>query len=377
MATDETLTHRDLLAALDSPDWSATVQAVAAAETRLRGSIVGDPQVEEIVAKLVALASHTKWEVRRAVANAAAQVPHSIFERVLAKLALDDNSRVRQAAEYAALRRRDSRHASTLGKQHEDRINSILDDFETRFGSKGRDAVKRAAEQISNIFARELYHEVIKLLSPLAVSADRLRTQLSDPNVRPEALAEEAERIGRRVKQVRAVLDGMRAYTAQPTLTFKAEVLRELVQEAAGVARDSDGGGKSQRPSIGVNVPSDLVVDVARARFVQALTNVLLNAIEAYRDLEKLKPIQVRADPQEGLVTITVEDSGCGMSTEGQRDAVTLFATSKPNGTGVGLPLAVKIVESEHGGRLTIESVKDRGTVVRIIIPKHRPVDHV
>jgi C4-dicarboxylate-specific signal transduction histidine kinase len=143
------------------------------------------------------------------------------------------------------------------------------------------------------------------------------------------------------------------------------------------VARDSDGGGKSQRPSIGVNVPSDLVVDVARARFVQALTNVWLNAIEAYRDLETLKPIQVRADPQEGLVTITVEDSGCGMSAEGQRDAVTLFATSKPNGTGVGLPLAVKIVESEHGGRLTIESVKDRGTVVRIIIPRHRPVDHV
>ncbi|MBI3476453.1 MAG: HEAT repeat domain-containing protein [Acidobacteria bacterium] len=377
MATDETLTHRDLLAALESPDWSATVQAVAAAETRLRGSIVGDPPFEEIVARLVALASHTKWEVRRAVANAAAQAPHSIFERVLAKLALDDNSRVRQAAEYAALRRRDSRHASTLGKQHEDRINSILDDFEARFGSKGRDAVKRAAEQISNIFARELYHEVIKLLSPLAVSADRLRTQLSDPNVRPEALAEEAERIGRRVKQVRAVLDGMRAYTAQPTLTFKSEVLRELVQEAAGVARDSDGEGKSQRPSIGVNVPSDVVVDVARARFVQALTNVLLNAIEAYRDLEALKPIQVRADPQEGLVTITVEDSGCGMSTEGQRDAVTLFATSKPNGTGVGLPLAVKIVESEHGGRLTIESVKGRGTIVRIIIPKHRPVDHV
>ena len=44
------------------------------------------------------------------------------------------------------------------------------------------------------------------------------------------------------------------------------------------------------------------------------------------------------------------------MSEEAQRDALTLFATSKPNGTGFGLPLAVKIVESEHGGRLTLES---------------------
>src|SRR5260370_32858767 len=88
----------------------------------------------------------------------------------------------------------------------------------------GRDAVKRAAEQIANTFARELYHEVIKLLSPLAASADRLRAQLSAANVPAEALAEEADRIGRRVTQLRAVLDAMRAYTAQPALSFKTEV---------------------------------------------------------------------------------------------------------------------------------------------------------
>ena len=374
MATDEQLAHPELLAALDTPDWSVTLQAVSVAETRIRGSIVGDPKVEEIVAKLVALASHTKWEVRRAVANVASHAPHPIFESVLAKLALDDNSRVRQAAEHAALRRRDSRHASTLGKQHEDRINSTLDDIEARFGSKGRDAVKRAAEQIANTFARELYHEVIKLLSPLAASADRLRAQLSAANVPAEGLAEEAERIGRRVTQLRAVLDAMRAYTAQPALTFKTEVLREVIQEAASVALESD-RDKSRLPSIDINVPSSVVVDVARARLVQALTNVLLNAIESYREADSLKPIEVTADLQEGLVAITVEDSGCGMSAEARGDALTLFATSKPNGTGFGLPLAVKIVESEHGGRLSIDSVKGSGTIVRVIIPKHRQVD--
>jgi nitrogen fixation/metabolism regulation signal transduction histidine kinase len=374
MATDEAMSRRDLLAALEAPDWSVALQAVAIADTRIRGSILGDPEVEEIVAKLVALASHTKWEVRRAVANVAAHAPHPTFERVLAKLALDDNSRVRQAAEHAALRRRDSRHASTLGKQHEDRINSILDDIEARFGPRGRDAVKRAAEQIANTFARELYHEVIKLLSPLAASADRLRAQLSAANAPAEALAEEAERIGRRVTQLRAVLDGMRAYTAQPALSFKREVLREVIQEGASVALESD-GDKSRRPSIDVKVPSNVVVEVTRARLVQALTNVLLNAIESYRDIDSLNPIEVRADLQEGLVAITVEDSGCGMSVEAQRDALTLFATSKPNGTGFGLPLAAKIVESEHGGRLSIDSVKGRGTIVRMIIPQHRQVD--
>ena len=364
MDTDE------LLDELDSPDWSGTIRAVGIAEARLRGSIAGDSKVEEIVKKLAPLAGHAKWEVRRAVAKAATHAPHPIFESVLAKLARDDNIRVRQAAENAALRRRDSRHASTLGKQHEDRINSTLDDIEVRFGARGREAVKRAAEQVANTFARELYHEIIKLVTPIATSADRLREQLSTSNAAAEILSQEADRIGRRVKQLRAVLEGMRAYTAQPALTFMTEILQEVIQDAANVALESD-RDKSFRPSININVAVTLEADLVRSRFLQALTNVLLNAIESYEDGGSQKPIEVNAGIQGGLVAITVQDSGCGMSLEAQRDALELFATSKPKGTGFGLPLAVKIIESEHGGRLSIESRKGHGTVVRILIPSH------
>lgn len=373
MATED-LECAELLSALDSSNWSVVLQAVALAETRIRNSILGDPKVEQIVAKIAPLASHTKWEVRRAVANAAAHAPHPIFESVLAKLALDDNRRVRQAVEYAALRRRDSRHASTLGKQHEERINSTLDNIEARFGAMGRDAVRRAAEQIANTYARELYHEVIKLLSPLAASADRLRTNLLAANVPAETLTEEANRIGRRVTQLREVLDGMRAYTAQPTLTFKPEVLQEIINEAAGVVLESD-GDKSHRPSIEICVSPSVSLDVSRSRLVQAFTNILLNAIESYQDVDLSNPIEVSGIVEERLVVITIKDSGCGMSAEAQRDALTLFSTSKPSGTGFGLPLAVKIVESEHGGRLHIDSIKGRGTTVRILIPKHREAD--
>lgn len=372
MAT-EAPAHPELLVALDASDWSVALHAVSIAGARIRASVFGDPEAEEIVAKLVALANHPKWEVRRAVANAAAHAPHSIFESVLAKLALDDNSRVRQAAVHASLRRRDSRYASMLGKQHQDRINATLDDIEARFGAKGRDAVKRAAEQIANTFTRELYHELIRLLSPLAVSAERLRARVSAADVPSEALSEEADRIGRRVTHLRSVLDAMRAYTAQPVLGFKTEALREVIQEAAGLALEST--GDKPPSSIEIHVGPGVIAAVSRARLVQALTNVLLNAIESYRDVDVLRPIQVRADAQDGLITIKVEDSGCGMSAEAQRDALTLFATSKPNGTGFGLPLAVKIVESEHGGRLSIDSVKGRGTIVHITIPKYRQAD--
>jgi signal transduction histidine kinase len=370
MATEDS-ECAELLSALDSSDWSIVLQAVALAETQIRNSIVGDPRAEQIVAKLPPLASHPKWEVRRAVANAAAHAPHAAFEGVLSKLALDDNRRVRQAVEHAALRRRDSRNASTLGKQHEERINSALDNIEARFGAVGRDAVKRTAEQMANTFARELYHEVIKLLSPLAISAERLQTHLSAPSLPAGALLEEANRIGRRVTQLRAVLEGMRAFTAQPTLTFAPEILQEILNEAAGVALESD-GDKSHRPSIEIRVPSSIIIEVSRSRLVQAFTNILVNAIESYQDVSSLKPVEVSVSIEERLVLITIKDSGCGMSVEAQRDALTLFSTSKPNGTGFGLPLAVKIVESEHGGRLTIESDKGHGTSVLILIPKHR-----
>ncbi len=370
MDIDEVSDDRAFLVSLDSPDWSAVLDAMSAADTWLRNAIVGDPRLDEVVAKLVTLAHHPKWEIRRAVANAAGHAAHPSFDTILAKLLLDDNGRVRQAAQQAALRRRDSRNASSLGKQHAERINATLDDIEARFGLRGREAVKRAAEQIANTFARELYHEVIRLLSPLAMSAERLRSQLSAGDVSRGDLHEEAVRIGQRVTHLQAVLNSMRAYTEQPTLQFTPEVLRELLEEAAALTRT--GGRNGGGPSVNIQVPSDMIAEVSRTRLIQAFTNMLENAIESYDGLESRKPIEVRADPQEGRVTVIIEDSGCGMSAEALADSVALFATNKPNGTGFGLPLAVKIVESEHGGRVELQSEQGRGTIVRITMRTHR-----
>jgi len=366
MATEDA----ELLSALESADWSVVLEAVARAESQIRDSIVGDPKVELIVAKLSPLVDHRKWEVRRAVAHAAAHAPHAVFEGVLARLARDDNQRVRQAAEHAAMRRRDSRNASSLGKQHEDRINATLDTIEARFGTIGREAVKRAAEQIANTFARELYHEVIRLLSPLAASAERLQSKLMAEKHLPQTLVQEADGIGRRVRRLQAVLDGMRAYTAQPALSFQSERLDEILHEAVDVAIES-GSDRSRKPSVEIRVPSSIVIEASRPRLVQALTNILVNAVEAYPEDAVLRPVEITASVEDRLLRLTIRDFGCGMSEEAQRDSLTLFSTSKANGTGFGLPLAVKIVESEHGGRLSLESAKGQGTCVHILLPKH------
>lgn len=371
MVTDKQLGYDALLGSLGAAEWAVVVGGVSGADAWLQASTLDDPRVEEVISRLVPLAYHSKWEVRLAVARAAAQVLHPSFEGALVRLATDDNARVREAAASAALRRRDWQNASLLGKQHEDLINATLDDIEARFGQRGRAAVKRAAEQIADIFARELYHEVIKLLTPLAMSADRLRAQLSNEDVSRVELAKEAARIGSRVTHLRAVLDGMRAYTAQPTLIFATESLRDIIEEAALSVRESSSIGARQ-PPIDIDVDGAIVAEVARVRLAQALTNVLRNAVESYQGLENRKAIVVRGEAVEERIVITVEDFGCGISKEDLADAASLFATNKENGTGFGLPLAIKIVESEHRGRLSLDSSKGRGTVVRVVIPSHR-----
>lgn len=353
-----------MIAALDARDWLAVLDGVSAAATWLRSATPGDLRIPPVIAKLVALANHGKWEVRRAVAHVAAQTLHGDFEPVLARLATDDNSRVQQAADAAALRRRDWANASALGRQHEDHINATLDDIEARFGPRGRAAVKRASEQLANTFARELYHEVIKLLSPLAASADRLHARLVDDSATRDDLVNEAIRIERRVAHLRAILDGMRSYTAQPKLQFAAENMKDVVEEAVALVRDTQ-----RAPRIDVYADEAITAEVSRGRLVQALMNLLANAVESYVGLETAAPIMVRVVQEEARVVISIEDAGSGMNEEVLADAPVLFATSKPNGTGFGLPLAIKIIESEHDGRLGLTSTKGRGTVARVTLP--------
>ena len=329
----------------------------------------GAATIPVVVEKLVALAAHTKWEVRRAVANAAARTLHRDFDRVLVALAVDDNARVRQAAETAVLRRRTWSNTSALGKQHEAHLNAVLEDMEARFGSRGRAATKRAAEHIADTFARELYHEVVRLLQPLTTSADRLVQRLGDEGISRDELVDEAARMRQRVAALRSVLDGMRAYAAQHKLEYGTEDMKQVIEESVGIVRD----GRSHGPHIEIDVATGLHVEICRPRFVQAMTNLLANAVESYDGLANVAPIAITALTEEERVVIAFKDHGCGMSEEALADATLLFTTSKERGTGFGLPLVVKIIESEHDGRLELESRKGHGTTARVFVPVRRP----
>ncbi len=157
----------------------------------------------------------------------------------------------------------------------------------------------------------------------------------------------------------------MRAFTDMPKLQFAQVSLREVTDEAASLVRDAN-LQRGVAVGIEVRVSEELTAEVDRGRLVQAFTNLICNATEAYEGLSDRAPVVVDGVQEGGRLSLTVTDAGCGMSAEKLNDAPLLFSTSKRHGTGFGLPLAIKIVESEHLGQLKITSAEGKGTCIEV-----------
>jgi len=95
------------------------------------------------------------------------------------------------------------------------------------------------------------------------------------------------------------------------------------------------------------------------------LLNLLLNAIQAITDEGEVK---IRIGSIGTYATISVSDSGKGISAENLPNIFRPFFTTKGHGTGLGLSLAHRIIE-DHGGLIDVQSTLDSGTTFTIFLP--------
>ncbi len=106
-------------------------------------------------------------------------------------------------------------------------------------------------------------------------------------------------------------------------------------------------------------------VQLDHETFQAALLNLILNAQQAMADGGQLV---VRTRELPGWVVLDLIDTGCGIEPEVQAKMFGAFYSTKPGGSGLGLPTAKKIVEA-HGGKMAIESEPGRGSKVTIVLP--------
>ncbi len=98
----------------------------------------------------------------------------------------------------------------------------------------------------------------------------------------------------------------------------------------------------------------------------QALWNLLLNSVDALQNRSGI--IKIGLSSTDENVLISIEDNGCGISEENMNKIFDPLFSTKPSGTGLGLPIVNEII-AQHNGRINIESKEGVGTKVTVILP--------
>lgn len=222
--------------------------------------------------------------------------------------------------------------------------------------------------------ARRIAHEIKNPLTPIQLSAERLRRKyLKEITGDTEVFTMCTDTIVRQVDDIRRMVDEFSAFARMPQAVMKPCNVNDLVRQAVFLQSSAHTGNikfDMQLP------PGPLTVPCDSRQISQALTNLLQNAADAIEGRTppsdgsalSMGEVAVRIAADEERVSFIVEDNGKGLPAE-QRDRLTEpYVTTRTKGTGLGLAIVKKIME-DHGGSVTLEDRDGGGARVTLTIP--------
>jgi signal transduction histidine kinase len=151
----------------------------------------------------------------------------------------------------------------------------------------------------------------------------------------------------------------------------KASPQRELV-DVNEVVREMVILLRSEATRHSVSVRTELAdlpqVTADRIQLQQVLMNLMINAIDAMKDVDGTGELIICSQQEDGHLMISVSDTGVGLPPQQADQIFNAFFTTKPQGTGMGLRISRSIVES-HGGRLWAADNSSRGASFHFTLP--------
>src|SRR6266849_3402441 len=216
--------------------------------------------------------------------------------------------------------------------------------------------------------ARRIAHEIKNPLTPIQLSAERLRRRyLKEIKKDPETFRACTDTIIRHVEDIGRMVDEFSSFARMPAPVLKPEDLATIVEQALFLERTA-------HPKIGFETrfavrPVPLRCD---ARLIgQALINIIKNAIDSIEGrIAEGGPtppgqiiVTVEAD---GPVAVTIEDNGKGLPRQGREQLTEPYVTTRAKGTGLGLAIVKKIME-DHRGQLMLSDRERGGARVRLV----------
>jgi signal transduction histidine kinase len=216
-----------------------------------------------------------------------------------------------------------------------------------------------------------LYRRGHKIKNALGALGARLR-RLAGKLTGHKALAESR----RRLDQIVADHDELFRQMATYLMTMKSDEptieevsLNALLGQLVESFRERAGTRIEFVTHLDERVPSILADQAALA---EALSNVLLNAVEAIRERGQVTCTTALRPPKPGraeAIVVTIADTGSGLAAEHAAEVFKIGFTTKKTGSGIGLSVAKRTIEA-HGGTIAFSSVEEQGAVVTITIPR-------
>ncbi|MFV0472799.1 MAG: ATP-binding protein [Pikeienuella sp.] len=205
--------------------------------------------------------------------------------------------------------------------------------------------------------ARRIAHEIKNPLTPIQLSAERLRRKFGPMAGEDRASFDQyADVIIRQAGDIRRMVDEFSRFARMPNPEAKPQDIAKLVKDA--VLLQSSARPDVAYETVGADAPRILRCD--QGMVSQALTNVLKNALEAVEQRLESQPdpkgrIRVTLSTDDQALTIAIDDNGVGLP-KGDRARLTEpYVTTREKGTGLGLAIVKKICE-QHGGTLRLEN---------------------
>lgn len=159
------------------------------------------------------------------------------------------------------------------------------------------------------------------------------------------------------------IVQGVLDFSKPLQLTLKQEDIREVIAKACQFC---EAKAEGEGVNLLTRVPaSPVYAELDNFHMERAMTNLLSNAIEASG---RGQSITVGIEAGKHNLAVTVVDQGSGMDRETLENIFTPFYTKKKEGTGLGMPIAKKVVEA-HKGKIYVFSNPGEGTEVRIELP--------
>ena len=206
--------------------------------------------------------------------------------------------------------------------------------------------------------ARRIAHEIKNPLTPIQLSAERLkRKYLPQITEDPETFEKCTETIIRQVGDIGHMVSEFSAYARMPLPMKQMENVVEICKDAMLLQRQA-------HPDIGfafITPDDELKANCDRSQLNQVITNLLLNAVDSIQERQESEKgagqIKVVVEQKGSNISISVADNGTGLPEKVKDQILEPYVTTKKKGSGLGLAIVKKIMEDHEGSVLLEDNV--------------------